>query len=150
MNMGKRFGNVLGVIMISMVFLAVGALTAAELPTKAPDEVIIDNQGVKKRLKRPVKFDHKKHVEEFINAEGKKISCTECHHDDKDGKRKVWKEGDPVQRCAACHDPQKKEDNADNLQNAYHKMCKDCHWAVVRARLKKSSEAPISCNKCHA
>ena len=28
------------------------------------------------------------------------------------------------------------------------KNCKDCHQALIKAKLKKSSEAPTSCNKC--
>ena len=131
-----------------LVFIAVGAMSAAELPTKAPDVVTISNKGYAKDRKGPVKFDHKKHTEEFINAQNKKIPCTECHHDYKDGKKNVWKEGDPVQKCVACHDPEKKQGNADKLQLAYHQNCKECHQDVVKAKFKKSSEAPTSCNKC--
>jgi len=142
--------GILTLVMIfigALIFAAVGAMSAAELPTKAPDVIIIDSKGYKKDTKGPVKFDHKKHSEEFINAENNKIPCTECHHDYKDGKN-TWKEGDPVQLCTACHDPEKKQGNAEKLQLAFHKNCKECHQALIKAKLKKSSEAPTSCNKC--
>ena len=130
-----------------LIFIAVGAMSAAELPTKAKDVVIIDTKGYAKDKKGPVKFDHKKHSEEFINVQNKKIPCIECHHDYKDGKN-IWKEGDPVQMCNACHNPEKKQGNADKLQNVFHQNCKECHQELVKAKIKKASEAPTSCNKC--
>ena len=43
-----------------------------------------------------VTFTHKKHNVDY------KIACADCHHDYKDGKN-VWKDGDEVKRCDACH-----------------------------------------------
>lgn len=120
------------VVMVAIIFVGVGVLTAVNIP----DEIIIQNQGYKEIKKGPVKFDHKKHRVDY------KLACTECHHNYKDGKN-VWKEGDPVKKCSECHDPLKKEDNRDKLQNAYHKECKDCHKKVDK-------KAPYQkCNDCH-
>ena len=123
------------VALFGMVFLAVGVLTA----TDVPDVIMIENKGYKKDLKGPVKFMHKEHSADY------KIACTECHHEYKDGKN-VWKEGDPVKPCSACHDPNKKQGNAPKLQNAFHTNCKDCH----KAEDKKGKKAPYrKCNDCH-
>jgi hypothetical protein len=147
--MSKKFRVLTNIFFISLLLLGVGVLIAADLPTVAPDEVIIDNKGYKKDKKGPVKFDHKKHSEEFTNIEDKSIECIECHHHYEDGKN-VWKEGDPVKKCASadCHDPVNKIDNRPKLQLAYHQNCKDCHQALIKAGKKDKSEAPIACTKC--
>ena len=134
--MHKKFMTLLLVVLTGMLFLAVGALTAAD----APDEINISNEGYKKDIKGPVKFSHKKHHEEY------KVACTECHHDYQNGKN-VWKEGDPVKKCGDCHNPEKKQGKVDKLQNAYHKNCKDCHKDAEKAGKKN---APYKkCNDCH-
>ena len=92
--------------------------------------------------KGPVKLTHKKHSADY------KVACADCHHEYKDGKN-VWKEGDPVKKCSACHDANEKKDKADKLQNAYHKNCKDCHKKAVEEG--KVKDAPFKkCNDCHA
>lgn len=133
--MTKRTLNLILVALTGMVFLAVGALTAADVP----DEVVIQNEGYKKDKKGPVKLSHKKHSVDY------KIACNECHHEYKDGKN-IWKEGQPVKKCSACHDPKKKQGKTMKLQNAYHKNCKDCHKAAA----KEGKKAPFKkCNDCH-
>lgn len=123
------------VVLTGLVFVAVGALTAADVP----EEIMIENQGYKADKKGPVKFSHKKHSTEH------KVACTECHHSYQDGKN-VWKEGDPVKKCADCHNPLKKEGKVKKLQNAYHKSCKTCHKKVT----KEGQKAPFKkCNDCH-
>ena len=84
-------------MLTAIVFVAVGALTAADVP----DEVTIENKGYAADKKGPVKLHHKKHQTDY------KIACADCHHDYKDGKN-VWKQGDPVKKCSACHDPVRK------------------------------------------
>ena len=133
--MKKRFVMMIFVALCGLIFLAVGALIAADIPEK----IVISNEGYKSDKKGPVNFDHRKHSADF----GAK--CTDCHHVYKNGKN-VWKEGDPVQKCSACHNPEKKQGNADKLQNAFHKNCKDCHKEVDKAGKK----APYrKCNDCH-
>jgi hypothetical protein len=135
--MRKRTLNVVLVALAGLMFLAVGALTAADVP----DQVSIENKGYKEDKKGPVNLTHKKHVTVY------KVACTECHHEFKDGKN-IWKEGMPVKKCSACHDFEAKKGNADKLQNAYHKNCKDCHKALVEAG--KSQNAPFKkCTECH-
>jgi hypothetical protein len=125
------------VALTGCIFLAVGALTAADVP----DEVSISNDGYKKDKKGPVKLSHKKHHADY------KVACTDCHHDYQKGKN-VWKEGDPVKKCGDCHNPKKKQGKVPKLQNAYHKNCKNCHKDLVKAG--KSKKAPYKkCNDCH-
>ena len=134
--MHKKFMTLVLVFLAGMLFLAVGALTAADMP----DEINISNEGYKKDIKGPVKFHHKKHVEDY------KVACTDCHHDYQNGKN-VWKEGDPVKKCSECHNPLKKQGDVDKLQNAFHKNCKDCHKEAEKAGKKN---APFKkCNDCH-
>jgi hypothetical protein len=122
------------VALTGLVFLAVGALTAADVP----EEVSIENEGYKSDKKGPVPLSHKKHVDEYG------VACTECHHDYQDGKN-VWKEGDPVKKCAECHPMETKEAKSagvDKLKNAYHKNCKNCHKEKGKGPFKK-------CTECH-
>jgi hypothetical protein len=118
------------------MFIAVGVLTAADVP----DEVKIENPGYKSDKKGAVLLSHKKHQVDY------KVACIECHHDYKDGKN-VWKEGDPVKKCIECHDTNKKQGKIDKSQNAFHKNCKDCHKEQTKAGKKN---APYKkCNDCH-
>jgi hypothetical protein len=128
------------VVLTSLMFLTVGALTAADQPAPA-DEVMIENTGYKADKKGPVKLSHKKHHEEY------KVACAECHHEYKDGKN-VWKEGQKVKKCSECHSPLKKEGKVLKLNLSYHKNCKDCHKKVVEQDSNK--KAPFKkCNDCH-
>ncbi len=141
--MKKRFIGVLTIILTGLLFLSVGVLTAAD-KTDSPDEVTIENKGYKADKKGPVKLSHNKHNKEY------KVACADCHHEYKDGKN-VWKEGQPVKKCAECHSPLKEEAKkagVKKLQNSYHKNCKTCHKALVTE--KKSENAPFKkCNDCH-
>jgi Class III cytochrome C family len=116
--------------------------------TEAAAIIYIDNIGFKKRRYGAVKFDHKKHQDEYKNPKGEAIVCTECHHDYQDGtKKNVWKEGQPVQLCVECHDPNKTIDDKKKLQLAFHENCKGCHEEVVKAGIDK--DAPYKkCIKC--
>lgn len=135
--MKKRLLGIMTVLLTGALFLTVGVLTAADVP----DKITINNEGYAADKKGPVEFTHKKHVADH------KVACTYCHHVFKDGKN-VWKEGDAVQHCKACHDPNEKKGNADKLQNAYHANCKNCHKDLVEAG--KSQNAPFKkCNDCH-
>jgi len=131
--MKKGLFTLFMVAITALTLVAVGALTAADVP----DKVKIENEGYASDKKGGVNLDHKKHSVDY------KVACTECHHDYKDGKN-VWKEGDPVKKCGDCHNPEKKEGKVDKLQNAYHKNCKDCHKAL------EGKKAPFKkCNDCH-
>jgi hypothetical protein len=102
---------------------------------------MIDNQGYEKDKKRPVPLSHKKHSVDYG------VACTDCHHEYQDGKN-IWKEGKPVKKCSACHDPLKKQGKTKKLQNAYHRNCKNCHKALMKK--DKSKKVPYKkCNDCH-
>ena len=133
--MDKKGISTLIIIAISSVlFLAVGALIAADVP----EQIKIENQGYKSDKKGPVEFHHKKHSTDY------NIACIDCHHV-YDGGNNVWKEGDPVKKCIECHDPEKSGDTM-KLQNAFHKNCKDCHKEIS----KEGKEAPYKkCTDCH-
>ncbi|MBW1999274.1 MAG: cytochrome c3 family protein [Deltaproteobacteria bacterium] len=140
------------ITVIALAFFAVGAIKAQEKKIEAPETITIETKGVKKDKKGPVIFSHKKHQEEYLNAEGKKpITCTECHHEyKKEGGKlvNVWKEGQHVQKCNECHDPNKSEGKKKKIQLAMHKNCKSCHKELVKA--KKTKKAPYKkCTDCH-
>lgn len=136
-GMNKRWVTILTVVFTGCIFLAVGALTAADVPA----DIKIQNTGYKEDKKGAVKFSHGKHSKEY------KAPCAECHHVYKDGKN-VFKEGDPVDKCSKCHAFDEKKGNADKLQNAYHKNCKNCHKEFVEKN--PNSKAPFQkCNDCH-
>jgi hypothetical protein len=131
--MKKGFLALTLVLFAGLMFLSVGVLTAAD----APDMVTIENK-YKDDKKGPVKLTHKKHSVDY------KVACTECHHEYKDGKN-VWNDKMPVKKCSSCHDPDKKQGNADKLQLSYHKNCQTCHKEL------KGKEAPWKkCADCHA
>ena len=135
--MDKRIMTLLTAILTGMLFLSVGVLTA----TDAPEEILLQGKDYKKDKKGPVKLTHEKHAKDY------KIACTECHHEYK-GDKNVWKEGQPVKKCSACHDPEKKQGKTMKLQNAYHKNCKNCHKAL--AKEGKKTGPFKKCTKCHA
>jgi len=135
--MNKKLLTLVTVVFTGLLFLTVGALTAADVP----DEVTIENKGYKKDKKGPVKLSHKKHSVDY------KVACTDCHHEYKDGKN-TWKEGEPVKKCSECHNPLKKDGKIKKLQNAYHRNCKNCHKEVIAKDASK--KAPFKkCTECH-
>jgi hypothetical protein len=128
----------LAIAFMGSLMLMAGVYATA---TDAPDDLKIQNEGYKTNKKGPVPLSHKKHSEDY------KVACTECHHDYKDGKN-VWQEGQPVLKCAECHDPLAKKGTVDKLQNAFHKNCKNCHKALAKA--DPSIKVPYKkCNECH-
>jgi hypothetical protein len=118
------------VIITTLAFAAIGIPTAADLP----DEIIIKNEGYKSRWGDSVPFPHLRHIEDYG------LDCRECHHAFKAGKN-VWQEGDPVVKCAECHNPLKREGTVMRLPNAYHVNCKGCH--------KEMRDEKGGCGLCH-
>jgi hypothetical protein len=113
-----------------LMFILFGTPAVGE----SPDTLMIYNEGYNRKLYEPVLFTHLEHVEDFG------IECTDCHHDYKDGEN-VWQEGDPVRKCAACHNPKKKQGTVHRLVFAFHFNCKKCH--------KDNEAGPIECKECH-
>jgi hypothetical protein len=127
------------IAMIGSLLIASGVLIAAVTP---PDEVVIENEGYKRDRYGPTNFSHKKHSTEYGAA------CTDCHHEYEDGKN-VWKEGDPVEGCAECHDPNgKRKDEPMGLRYAYHENCEDCHEKALKEG-KKDAPRKTQCTVCH-
>jgi predicted CXXCH cytochrome family protein len=117
------------------------AVVSIPLATDAPDEINILDSSIENPKKGAVHFTHKKHAVDY------KIACTECHHVYKEGKN-VFKQGDPVQKCSACHDPVKSEGNVKKLMLAFHKNCQGCHKDLEAAG--KPTGPTKKCNDCHA
>lgn len=129
------------IAIFACLFLALSwGSTPAEEPSP-PESIVIENEGYEKDRKGPVKFSHLSHVEDYEAA------CDACHHDYQGGKN-VWKEGDPVKKCADCHSPLESKENAKKLSIAFHKNCKSCHKKAVQEGV--SEDAPYkSCYHCH-
>ena len=127
----------LSVVIISVaLFAGVGILVA----TDVPDEINIKSVAFTKYKKGAVKFTHKKHNVDY------KVACAECHHVFKEGKN-VFKEGDPVQKCSACHDALKSKGKVKKLMLAYHRNCQGCHKGLKKAG--KKTGPTRKCNNCH-
>ena len=135
-RMKKGILTLVAVLVVGLCVLAAGILTAADVPEK----ILIQNEYPQDR-KGPVPFNHKKHVAEY------KATCTDCHHVYEGGKN-VWKEGQPVKKCATCHDPAEKKGSAMKLASAFHRNCKGCHKAYDAEH--PGTKAPVKkCNDCH-
>jgi hypothetical protein len=137
--MKKRSLLVLTAAILGMAFL----FALAYASQQAPDTITMESKVYKKHKKALVNFNHKKHNVDYG------IACTDCHHVYKDGKN-VWKEGDAVQKCDACHTEAKaaKDDKSSKMEkikkyhySAIHENCKGCH--------KEMKKGPAKCAECH-
>jgi hypothetical protein len=134
--MRKRILFLSAVILSIALFTGVGILIA----TDVPDEISVYSDAFKKHKKGAVKLTHKKHNTDY------KVACTECHHVYKEGKN-VYKEGDPAQKCSACHDAVKSKGKVKKLMLAYHRNCQGCHKGLEKAG--KKTGPTKKCNDCH-
>lgn len=124
---------------LAWLLIAVGGLAAAEGLglTKPKPLTIINNQVFRPQRQPPVPFRHDRH-------EAARIVCHVCHHDYVQGRNR-WREGEPVQPCAACHKVVAASGKLD-LKNAYHRQCKDCH---LRRLKERQTAGPVQCRGCH-
>ena len=131
------------ILFLGAVIISVALVAGAGIPlaTDAPEEISILDPAIAKHKKGAVNLTHKKHAVDF------KIACTECHHVYKEGKN-VFKQGDPVQKCSACHDPVKSKGKVKKLMLAFHKNCQGCHKELQKAG--KDTGPTKKCNDCHA
>ena len=145
--MKKQWFNVLAVTLLATTLV----LSVVHAAQQIPDDITMDNPVFAKHKKSLVNLSHKKHASDY------KIACADCHHAYKDGKN-VWKEGDKVEKCTACHKEAKapkakkgdpKMSKADKVKNYYysaiHENCVGCH----KAEKKKGKNAPAACKDCH-
>jgi len=139
LHMKTRGWGLWAVIICGVTLLSAGNLVADE--QEPPEEITLDSDVYKTNRRGPVLFSHLNHAEDYG------ITCDECHHDYKDGKN-IWEEGDPVKKCAACHDPNKNKGNVKKLSIAFHRNCKTCHRDLYRSG--DSEDAPFrKCSDCH-
>jgi hypothetical protein len=146
--MKKQSLFVFSAVALGVVFLCAVVYAAQG----APDTVTMESKLFPKHKKSLVTLTHKKHNVDY------KIACDMCHHVYKDGKN-VWKEGDTVQRCDACHSeakaPRPKEgeprlSKAEKVRKYYysaiHENCAGCHKDLKKAG---KPTGPTSCSGCH-
>ena len=147
--MAKRLLTVL-VVLAFMSGAALSGLGGAADKQEVPDTIELQAKLWSEHTKGPVKFEHKKHQDEY------KIACADCHHDYKDGKN-TWKEGDKVQKCMECHNEPTikgekklpKDKQKLNLKLAFHDNCQGCHKELKKKDKDKYGEIPTTCIKCH-
>ena len=126
-------------LICGFILLGAGHISADE--QEPPEEIVLDSNAYKTNRRGPVAFTHLNHAEDY------EVACNECHHEYKDGKN-VWEEGDPVKKCAACHDPNRNQGNVKKLSIAFHKNCKTCHRKLFKSG--DSEDAPFrKCTDCH-
>ncbi len=105
--------------------------------TEAPATMILRIPGPGFGRKPPVAFSHREH-------EAGRVACTQCHHDYR-GRRNVWRQGLPVEKCQACHGLRPEPRRLD-VKNAFHRQCKGCH---LRLQQQGRRAGPIDCRDCH-
>jgi hypothetical protein len=130
---GCRLAFVAGLILGLLGVLGARAGSLTEPPATSLLRIPVTGS----RRKPPVKFSHRIH-------EARRVACTQCHHDYQ-GRRNVWHEGQPVEKCRACHGL-RPEARRPNLKNAHHRQCKGCH---LRLRQQGQQAGPIECQGCH-
>ncbi len=147
--MKKQFFLVLTAVALGVVFI----FALAYATQQAPDTITMESKLFSKHKKSLVTLSHKKHNVDY------KIGCADCHHVYKDGKN-VWKEGDAVQKCDACHTeakaPKAKEGDpklskAEKIKKYYysaiHENCVRCHKDLKKK--DKTKVIPTKCAECH-
>ena len=146
--MKKRSLLTLSAVALGVVFL----FTVVYATQEAADTITMESKLFPKHKKTLVTFTHKRHNVNY------KITCAECHHVYEAGKN-VWKEGDEVKKCDACHTEAKapkakkgepKLSKAEKIKKYYysaiHANCAGCH-----KELKKAAKptGPTTCKECH-
>jgi hypothetical protein len=130
---GCRLAYVVGLILGLLGVLGAQAGSLTEPPATSLLRIPVTGS----RRKPPVKFSHRVH-------EARRVACTQCHHDYQ-GRRNVWHEEQPVEKCQACHGL-RPEARRPDLKNAHHRQCKGCH---LRVRQQGQQAGPIECQGCH-
>ncbi len=117
---------------------AAGLLGAVNGPATEPDPTSLLRMPTRGAREKPlVAFSHRRHEE-------RGIACAKCHHVYQ-GRRNVWRQGQPVKRCPECHGFFPKGEQPD-LKSALHLQCKGCH---LKLRQQGRRAGPIDCKDCH-
>jgi hypothetical protein len=130
---GWRLAGAAGLIL----GLVAGLGARSGLPTEPPATSVLNITVRGSKRKPPVTFSHRIH-------EAHRVACTRCHHDYQ-GRRNLWREGLPVEKCGACHGLRPTARRLD-LKNAYHQQCKGCH---LKLKQEGRRSGPIKCQECH-
>jgi hypothetical protein len=125
-----------GVFTLVLLFWGLAAWSAVGPHTPPPDG-FLSLAGPGRGQKPPVWFSHAQHPKP-------RVACEQCHHDYQ-GRRNLWREGQPVKKCAECHDLRPQPRQLD-LKTAFHRQCKGCHLARRRDR---QAGGPVNCDGCH-
>lgn len=132
-----------GVAIAGLLLALVMAVALAETTKsgEVADSFIIETKDMKpKDLKPGVGYSHLKHSVDY------KIACADCHHNYQNGQN-VWKEGDPVQKCIACHDMLEDKGKAQKYKLAMHANCQGCHKKLEEAG--QPTGPSKKCVECH-
>jgi len=156
--MNKKHLITTAIIGVAILFISAGIYAKS-----VPDVIPLADPAYKKHKKGVVKFEHKKHWDDYSKEypEFYKNGCGECHHDDKGKPLAELKDGDDVQKCIECHKipaeaPKgkkakkklsKKEKIKEYHAEALHANCKGCHKKFNKKY--KPKKAPTTCTKCH-
>jgi hypothetical protein len=145
----KKQSLLVSLLVISCVAFLFGAVYATQ---PVPDTVTMNSTVHGEHTKPLVTLTHKKHNVDY------QVPCAECHHVVENGKN-VWKEGDAVQKCEACHSQAKapkanpgdaQPSKAEKIKlfhySAIHENCVGCHKEFKKAG---KSTGPTSCKQCH-
>ncbi|MBM4284867.1 MAG: cytochrome c3 family protein [Deltaproteobacteria bacterium] len=127
-----RWGPLAGLVV--GVLAAVGA---SSLPTVPSESGWLSIAPPGAAEKPPVWFSHRVH-------EAAGVACERCHHEYQ-GKRNLWRQGQPVKKCGACHGPRPRAGRLE-LKEAFHRQCKGCHLAQRQTR---RPAGPVHCRDCH-
>jgi hypothetical protein len=130
---GGRLAYVTGLLLGMLVLWEAQAGVLTEPPAMSLLKIPVPGP----RRKAPVQFSHRVH-------EARGMACTQCHHEYQ-GRRNVWHQGQPVQKCQACHSLRPEAGRLD-LKNAFHRQCKGCHLQVEQ---QGQRSGPITCQGCH-
>ena len=144
--MKRSLGVALIIAMAVSLFAVVGLYAGATVPD------VIEMNSPYEHKKSLSKFTHKKHVTDY------KITCGECHHDDKGQPLNDLKEGDSVQKCFECHTKPgeikgkkakglSKKEKREYHANAVHDNCLGCHRKYNKEN--KTKAAVTKCTDCH-
>ena len=160
----KRFLTTV-IIGVAVLFVSAGIYAKS-----APDVIPLQDPAYKKHKKGVVKFEHKKHWDDYTKAypDLYPSQCGECHHDKDNNPLTALKDGDEVQKCIECHKiasevpkklkkewkkkkiskDEKKKKKMEYHAEALHENCRVCH-KTYNKKYKPKKKAPTTCSKCH-
>ena len=153
------------IIGVAVLFVSAGIYAKS-----APDMIPLQDPAYKKHKKGVVKFEHKKHWDDYAEAypDLYPSQCGECHHDKDNNPLTALKDGDEVQKCIECHKiasevpkklkkewkkkktskAEKKKKKMEYHAEALHENCRVCH-KTYNKKYKPKKKAPTTCTKCH-